>query len=189
MRRALFWGLVGGLVALPLDALHVATGVLHYTTPKPWMPFGLQDWWAVPLFVGAGVSLGYGHRHVAAPLARTPLPSSTLTGALIGLAALVFAYASSGLLQAWPALALAVYTAVWLAVVVGVDRSARRALVLFSLGTAVVGPAVEAALSASGAFAYTHPDVFGVALWLPGIYLNAGAAAHLLDRWLLSPGQ
>ena len=113
--RLAFWGAVGALVALPLDALHVVTGVLTYRTPR----MGLQDWWAVPLFVGAGLALGLGHRYAATPLAQRmpaprPMPSTTWVGALAGLAALVVAYASSGALQGWPLAALCAYSALWI---------------------------------------------------------------------------
>jgi hypothetical protein len=184
-----FWGLLGGLVALPLDALHVVTGVLTYQDPV----LGLQDWWAVPLFIGAGLALGFGHRFAAVPLshmtARKRPPPATLGAAGLGLLALVFAYGSSGLLQGWPLVAFFVYVAVFVAAVIAVDKDARPALVLHALGTAIIGPLVEVAISSTGAFSYTHPDVWGVAIWLPGIYLNAGVASHLLDRWLLGRRQ
>lgn len=184
--RALFWAFIGMAVALPLDALHVVTGVLTYRSPD----LGLQAFWAVPLFASAGLALGMGHRHSATPLAlrfygtSRSLPPSTTWAALGGLAALVFAYASSGALQDTPVTALLVYVAVWVVIVWRVDSDARPALILHSLGSALVGPLVEIAISSTGAFTYARPDVFGVALWLPGIYLNAGAASHLLDRRL-----
>jgi hypothetical protein len=138
MRRVLFRGGLGALVALPLDALHVASGVLSYRTPR--LPGGLQDWWAVPLFVGAGVALGMAHRHMAMPLARArELPPASLAAALAGLAAFVFAYASSNVLQAWPALALASYVVVWGVALLLVERAARVPLALHSLGAALAG--------------------------------------------------
>jgi hypothetical protein len=57
------------------------------------------------------------------------------------------------------------------------------------VGAGIIGPAVEIAISSTGAFSYTHPDVAGVALWLPGIYLNAALAAHLMDRCLIGREQ
>lgn len=184
MFRLLFWGLAGGLVAIPLDALHVVTGVLTYKDPV----LGLQDWWVIPLFVGAGIVLGFSHRHVATPLSAQTPTSVPLSAAFLGLAALVFAYGSSGILQTWPVVALVVYVGVFVVAVVAVDRRARASLLLHGIGAAIVGPAVEIAISSTGAFTYAHPDVAGVALWLPGIYLNAAVASHLLDRHLLSRG-
>jgi hypothetical protein len=180
--RALFWAIMGVLM-VPLDALHVVTGVLSYRSPDI---LGLQAYWVLPLFASAGLALGMGHRHGAAALAQrffaaTVRPTTTWA-ALGGLGALVFAYASSGALQDTPVIALFSYVALWSVVVWRVDADARPALILHSLGAAMVGPIVEMAISSTGAFTHAHDDVLGVPLWVAGIYLNAGAASHLLDR-------
>lgn len=184
MVRLLIWGLVGGLVAVPLDALHVVTGVLTYKDPV----LGLQDWWVIPLFVTSGILLGFSHRHIATPLSAQEPTSVPLWAAALGLLALVFAYGSSGFLQTWPVVALVVYVGVFVGAVVAVDRRARASLLLHGIGAAVAGPLVEIGISSTGAFSYAHPDVAGVALWLPGIYLNAAVASHLMDRHLLARG-
>jgi hypothetical protein len=49
--------------------------------------------------------------------------------------------------------------------------------VVVCLATAIVGPAFEASWSALGFFSYRHPDFFGVAEWLPALYLHTGVAA------------
>lgn len=162
--------------------LHVKTGVLGYAQPSWWMPFGLQAWWVLPLYAGAGLALGLGHRNVASRFAAPP-PTS-LAAVLLGFAALVVAYGSSGLVQSWPRIALVVYVALFAVALVVVDQAARTSLALHGIGTAIAGPAVEAIISSTGAFHYAHPDVAGVAIWLPGIYLNAATASHLLDRHL-----
>ena len=180
-----FWAIMGVLM-VPLDALHVVTGVLSYRSPEL---FGVQAFWVLPLFACAGLALGMGHRHSAVPLATrffaaTVRPTTTWA-ALGGLGALLLAYASSGALQGTPIIALFGYVALWSIVVWRVDADARPALILHSLGAAIVGPLVEMAISSTGAFTHAHNDIFGVPLWLPGIYLNAAAASHLLDRRLL----
>src|SRR5258706_10867204 len=149
------------------------------------MRLALRPLWLVRRDAAAGIAMASGHRQGTIPLAGRPPPTS-LFAALAGLGALVFAYASSGLLQAWPWAALAAYVVVWLAIVWRVHGEARRSLVLHSLGTAAIGPLVEIVISSTGAFTYAHPDVAGVALWLPGIYLNAAAASHLMDRHLMA---
>jgi hypothetical protein len=188
--RALFWGLAGVGIAVPLDALHVVTGVLSYTTPRAWMPFGLQDWFVFPLFIGAGLAMGLGHRHIATRLSNTPVvPSTTPVAAALGTLALVVSYASSGFFEragVAPAIVLALYVGMFLAALALVAKSARKLLVFHAVGTALISPGVEAALSSAGAFHYHRPDVAGVALWLPGIYLNAAVASHLIDRWLVA---
>jgi hypothetical protein len=46
----------------------------------------------------------------------------------------------------------------------------------FALVAAVVGPLVEAAIHATGAFDYTEPDFLGIPLWLPALWANGGLA-------------
>jgi hypothetical protein len=43
---------------------------------------------------------------------------------------------------------------------------------------------VEVVLSSAGLFSHTHPDVLGVALWLPWIYVAASVGVGNLGRWL-----
>ena len=179
IKRGLFWAIMGVLM-VPLDALHVVTGVLSYRSPEL---FGVQAFWVLPLFACAGLALGMGHRHSAVPLATrffaaTVRPTTTWA-ALGGLGALLLAYASSGALQGTPIIALFGYVALWSIVVWRVDADARPALILHSLGAAIVGPLVEMAISSTGAFTHAHNDIFGVPLWLPGIYLNAAAGSIL----------
>ena len=44
----------------------------------------------------------------------------------------------------------------------------------FALVAAVAGPAVEAAIHATGAFDYAEPDFLGIPIWLPALWANAG---------------
>jgi hypothetical protein len=50
--------------------------------------------------------------------------------------------------------------------------------------TAVVGCGVEVVLTRAGVFQHTHPDVLGVALWLPWIYVAASVGMGNLGRSL-----
>jgi hypothetical protein len=50
--------------------------------------------------------------------------------------------------------------------------------------TAAGGCAVEMVLSGAGLFRHTHPDVLGVALWLPWIYVAASVGVGNVGRWL-----
>lgn len=185
LARALLWALLGVVVAVPLDALHVWSGVISYGEQSS----APLDWMAVPLFAAAGVVVGLGHRHVVVPLTalvrRPPLPPATTHAALLGVGAFVLSYGSSSFLHGTPVVATLLYVALWLATVVHVHPHARPALVLLSLAAAVVGPAAESALSSTGSFTYPRADLYGVPMWLPGVYLNAAAAVHLVDRRLL----
>jgi hypothetical protein len=45
---------------------------------------------------------------------------------------------------------------------------------LYALIAAVAGTAIEATLSAAGAFDYADPDVAGIPMWLPALWANGG---------------
>lgn len=182
--RCAVWALLAVVFAVPLDALHVWSGVIVPARPG-------FDVAAVPLFGAGAIAMGLGHRGLALPLgalasAQRTMPVSTGWAACLGGAAFVMSYASSSALAHTPIVALLTDVALWSVIVARVDGRARAALVIFSLGAALLGPAFESALASSGAFAYAAPDFAGVPLWLPGIYLNAGAAVHLVDRYLLA---
>jgi hypothetical protein len=165
----------GGAVCLILDHLHATHGVLWYPRPVLWD----QAWWVFPLFATATVAVLAGARLVRRLFRGAVLPSPTAS-ALVGDAlAFVTAYASTSFFHASP-------TA--LALVLGGFWAARVALgmpgwvVVFCLLTALVGPAVEATISATGAFFYHHPDVVGVTRWLPPLYLFVGVVGVQLER-------
>jgi len=50
----------------------------------------------------------------------------------------------------------------------------------FALVAAVVGPAAEAAIHATGAFHYTEPDILGLPVWLPALWAWGGLAIRRL---------
>jgi hypothetical protein len=50
----------------------------------------------------------------------------------------------------------------------------------FALVAGIVGPAVEAAIHATGAFHYTEPDFLGIPVWLPALWANGGLAIRRL---------
>jgi len=47
---------------------------------------------------------------------------------------------------------------------------------VFALVAGIAGPAVEAAIHATGAFHYTEPDFLGIPVWLPALWANGGLA-------------
>jgi hypothetical protein len=53
----------------------------------------------------------------------------------------------------------------------------------YVLAAALLGPAVEAALSALGVFEYLEPDLAGIPFWLPALWANGG----FLIRRLIGP--
>jgi len=59
--------------------------------------------------------------------------------------------------------------------------------VVAALATALGGCATEVALSHAGLFHYTHPDVLGLAQWLPWNYVAAAVGLGNVGRWLAEP--
>jgi hypothetical protein len=55
------------------------------------------------------------------------------------------------------------------------------------VSAAASGVAVEAILSSAGLFSHTHPDILGVALWLPWLYVAASVGVGNVGRWLVAP--
>ena len=56
-------------------------------------------------------------------------------------------------------------------------RAAMHALALLGAGCAFPEPAGHL-------YAYVHPDVFGVASWIPAVYFAGGPAVALVSRWI-----
>jgi Protein of unknown function (DUF2878) len=148
------------------DQLHVRFGVLSYPHGSPLL-FGQALW--VPLLFGlAGVLLVLGH----APLLRLG-PAGSARGSRFRFAmSLVWfygAYASTALLAPTPLILAVALVGAWGArVVVAPKPDQMLAGVLY----AIVGPLFESALSATGAFHYTRPDLLLVPQWLPALYLH-----------------
>jgi hypothetical protein len=166
----------GGIGLALCDQIHVQAGVLDYETNGY---FG-QAWW-VPLQFGvAALAIVAG----AAPFARgmaKPGAAAFLTGTIW----FVGAYAASGLFDAHPYALAAAFVVTW-ALRVSLARQP-ASLVAFSLLLAVAGTGAEAILSAAGTFAYANPDLLGVPIWLPGLYLHGAPLALALSRALSEP--
>ena len=151
---------VGSLGGALLDQIHVRTGVLSY--PKPLLAG--QPWWVAPQFGVGALVVETTARPVAGRVGARSMPAD---------AAWFFsAYAASGLLRRWPRALAAAFLVTWLA------RVRREpALAAYSLVLALGGSAYEGWWSSTGAFAYAAPDVGGVPIWLPGLYLHGAPLA------------
>jgi hypothetical protein len=166
---------VGGALALSAcDQIHVHFGVLSYPHPV----LAGQAWWVPLEFALATAAICVGTRPFAR---RLPEPSA----ATFATATLWFvgAYAASGVFQRWPLALAAAYLLTW-AGRVAVSRE-RAAVGAYSLLLAAAGTAVEAVISSTGAFAYAHPDLVLVPIWLPGLYLHGAPLALALTRGLV----
>ena len=180
MRRRLVVLFGAGAVGMGMcDRTHLAFGVLRQAGPA----FLGQGLWVMPLFGASGVAMVLGHgavrRWFGEPL-RPARPGAAVASALLGGAA----YFVTGPLQKAPlALASGLFAA-WL-----VRALLRRspASIAVSLVLCVAGPLVEATVSRLGLHTYARPDLLGVPIWLPGIYLHGGLLAADIEPFIF-PG-
>jgi len=158
---------LGALLGTLLDGIHVYGDVESYPDPA------LGRWaWFVPLEFGAVGALAGALIPLMERLAGPPRPPPWHVGLRIAeLALIVAAYLSTVVLDEAPAV-----VTVGLIVLLAIRLTFRRVPGdwLYALIAAVVGPVVEATLSAAGAFDYADPDVAGIPMWLPALWANGG---------------
>jgi hypothetical protein len=165
----------GGIGIAVLDHLHVAAGTTSYADPTA---FG-QPWWVVPQMGLATIlatiaGRAFVRREVARPAELT-----------IRIALFAGAYAASALLWRRSFLLLGLLAAAWLVTVVLTAEG--RPTILYCASFATIGTAYEMALVAAGVFSYAEPEVLGVQVWLPGLYLVAGLLGVTLARTFPAP--
>jgi hypothetical protein len=160
----------GAVVGTLLDRIHVAVGVLWYTDPA----LAGQALW-VPVVFGLGaLLLMSGHRIF--PPRSGPVAPATLVAPALGL---VFAYVATAVFAGRPFALTAGLVLAWVARLVAEPTFDKVAVgVVFAL----CGPFVEALLSATGGFFYRRPDVLGVPVWLPALYLHVSLLTRQIAR-------
>jgi len=150
----------GAVVGTLLDRIHVAAGVLWYARP---VLAGQAVW--VPLVFGVGALLLMSG-HVIFPPPERPATPATLVVPALGL---LLAYLATAALADRPFTLALVLVIAWLVRVLREPTADKLAVATaFGLG----GPFFEAALSATGGFFYRRPDILGVPVWLPALYLH-----------------
>jgi hypothetical protein len=167
---------LGALLGTLLDGIHLYGDVESYPDPV------VGRWaWFVPLEFGAAGALAGAlipslERRVGPP----HLPHWSPWRRIAELGLLVAAYFSTVLLDDAP-----VTLTAGLLVLLAIRLTVRPVPGdwAYALIAAVAGPAVEATLSAAGAFDYADPDVAGIPMWLPALWANGG----LLIRRLFGP--
>ncbi|HET9876112.1 MAG TPA: hypothetical protein VFQ37_10135 [Mycobacterium sp.] len=175
---ALLLFVLGGAAGLVGDHCHVITGTIAYLPSSHTVPFVWSSPLWFPLMVGlAAVALAEFRLHLPAP--RTDV---TVRQGVAGIAALLGIYVITALLHTASAFAVTVLIAA-LTVLTYCTLGDRAA----SVGAAVVavgGPAVEAAIAATGRFRYAadSDSLFGVPPWLPILYVAFGIVAALLGE-------
>jgi hypothetical protein len=168
--------LLGAVLGTAFDGIHLYGDVESYPDPA----FGRWAWF-VPLEFGVVAALAGALIPALERLAGPPrLPEWSPGARVAELCLITAAYTSTVVLDGEPVIVtvglLALVTARLVISPVPGDW-------LYALIAAVVGPAVEAALSAAGAFDYIDPDFAGIPLWLPALWANGG----IFMRRLLAP--
>jgi hypothetical protein len=179
--RALVLAALGASFGTLFDYAHVLTGAIVYPGPPrfgvpPWVPF---------LYMGAAMAIGLGvpvFDDVLGRPARFPYTSARLVIGFVGLCTIWFL---SGALPFDTRVTALLLAAASLGMWWGLDRTWQGLAVAGA--TAVGGCMMEVVLSEQGLFRHTHPDVLGVALWLPWIYVAAGVGLGNVGRWLALP--
>jgi hypothetical protein len=170
IRRALLLFAFGAVAGSLLDALHTHSGTTVYA--HVW--FFRMSAWTPLIFALAGLSVGLSYPLAERLTGRRPGRALTWGEAWLGFALFAGLYGVSAYLPASNGVKLVLLTLGAAGLFAWLARSPLA--LLLALLTAIVGPLVEAALVGTGFFAYTDPDILGVAMWLPSLYA-AGSVA------------
>lgn len=177
MSRLVRCFLLGAVLGTLLDGIHAYGDVLAYPDPA----FGRWAWF-VPLEFGL---LGVGAGLAVPPLERLltggATPNWSLGQRIAEVSLFALLYLATALVDPGGTVALTVALGV---LAVGRLLVARTpGDWAYVLGAALLGPAVEATMTALGAFDYLEPDFAGIPYWLPALWANAG----FLIRRLIAP--
>lgn len=179
LRSGLYLALLGASLGSALDYAHVVTGAIRYPPPVRWVP-----WWVPLLYTGAALAIGLSHPLLDPRIRRRPPRPLTPGRVAGGLAGFCAVWVLSGALPFSSAVVAAILAPASLGLWWWLDRSGPG--LLQAATTAAGGCVVEIVLSRAGLFSHTHPDVLGVALWLPWIYVAASVGVGNMGRWLSS---
>jgi hypothetical protein len=181
LRAALVLAILGATLGPVLDYAHVVTGAIRYAPEVRFLP-----WW-VPVLYG-GAALGIGLSHPAFDRLFPRRTASRLTRGRLGAGFGIFCaiWFASGAIPLPSAPVAALLAPASLALLWWLDRTWQG--LVQAAATAAAGVAVEVTLSRAGLFSHTHPDVLGVALWLPWLYVAASVGVGNIGRWLVASG-
>ena len=172
-RSAILFAL-GAVAGSALDAIHTWSGTTAYASPL----FLRAAWWTPLVFGAAGLATGLAYPLLERLRRREVAVARAPKEALTAFAAFTLLYLASGFMRASNAAKLAVLAIgvayLWL-------RFARtHDAALVALASAAIGPAIEIALVARGAFRHLQPDFHGVPMWLPALYAAGSIAFGLV---------
>jgi hypothetical protein len=177
LRAALVLTLLGGTLGVLLDAWHVASDTTRYA--HPWI-FGIATW-TIPLFAAAGLGIGVVPVVVERSMGRR-IEGPSIARAALGVGLFALAYLLTGIFRgaACAGVLGVLAVVIWLAT----DRPSPAVAVAHALAAGASGALVEMTLVHLGAFFHTDDRFFGVAPWLPMLYVCASLALVPLARAL-----
>jgi hypothetical protein len=176
-RAAALLALLGATLGVALDAWHVVTATTRYASPGL---FGVA-WWTWPLFASAPIGLGLAPVAIEHATHRRVPPADGVRVA-IAVALFAVAYLVTGVVHGVACVASLAIVAIAIAATSPVPLGLRLA---HAVGAAVAGPLVEITLVHAGAFFHADTSLFGVAIWLPMLYVCASLALTSLARSLV----
>lgn len=170
--------LLGATVVTVFDGFHTHSGSTEYANPV----FAMAAWWTPLLFGSAVLGLGavYARLH---PKLGGPREIASAERLAIGFVVFGCLYFASGYLPASNVVKLAVLVAGAAALALLLDKSS--AAWILAIGAAVIGPSFEIGLTHAGGFRHMHPDLWGIPMWLPGLYLAAAFSLGGIARKVL----
>jgi hypothetical protein len=166
---------LGAVAGTVFDGFHTFGGRTEYAAPV----FLRMAWWTPPLFAFAAVAVG-GAALATDALRARPLPAPSRRAATLGFAAFGLAYLASGFLPASNVTVAVLLAATSGALWLGLDRTLAGAVA--GVAVAAVGCTVEVVLTRAGLFRHTRPDVSGLPVWLPFLYVAASFSIGGLVR-------
>lgn len=176
--------LLGAAVATFCDAMHVHTQTLSY--PQPYM-FG-QAVFVFPGFFGAFLIMGgayrllvrYLPRAVARAVSTSPGDQRELTESLVSFA-LVYLLSAFGNREP-VLLSYLFYATALLRLTV---TSERGFMTLLALILALFGILAEGTMTVLDLVRYREPEIYGVPVWLGGLYMHGAFALRAGMRWFV----
>jgi hypothetical protein len=185
LARIAILALSGAALMFLGDQCHVISGTTAYP-PSGWtLPIVGVPAWIFPLFASTLVVVGLTHPALDRVLARPTRVPLRFRHVAIGLVSFLALWAASGFLPLATGGAKDIVLALGVALVWWLFDRTWQGLAIGAV-TALGGVVAEVLLTRSGAFHYaTHArNLFGVASWLPLLYVAGSVTGGNLGRWL-----
>lgn len=163
--------LLGATLGSAMDALHTFSGTTAYAHPVLWR----AAWWTPLVFAGAYVAMAVVYSAVLGDEAA----DGPRTKRILGVSGFTLLYVVSAFAPVTNLAKAELLVFGALLTFVLVDASVPA--LATALVAAFTGPFIESRLVAAGLFSHANPDVGGIPLWLPALYLASGPG---LSGWL-----